>query len=144
MLRLHRTQRALKQQETNNRRLTADLQDRGIGKTVILDEKNDSKPYIRLVHKLIFFIIKIILLIAIKKYFSFFFSSCHKDVKLVNPSALPSLRQTVFAKRFKLPETRLNEQNLVARAEILRLRISLLQQERNRRKKIIEDIKVST
>ena len=83
------------------------------------------------------------MLIAIKKYFSFFFSSCHKDVKLVNPSALPSLRQTVFAKRFKLPETRLNEQNLVARAEILRLRISLLQQERNRRKKIIEDIKVS-
>ena len=54
LLRLHRTQRALKQQETNNRRLTADLQDRGIGKTVILDEKNDSKPYIRLVHKLIF------------------------------------------------------------------------------------------
>lgn len=54
------------------------------------------------------------------------------------------MRQTVFAKRFKLPETRLNEQNLVARAEILRLRISLLQQERNRRKKIIEDIKVSS
>ena len=80
----------------------------------------------------------------LKKHFLIFFSTCHKDVKLVNPSALPSLRQTVFAKRFKLPETRLNEQNLVARAEILRLRISLLQQERNRRKKIIEDIKVST
>ena len=58
LLRLHRTQRALKQQETNNRRLTADLQDRGIGKTVILEEKNDSKPYIRLVHKLILFLNK--------------------------------------------------------------------------------------
>ena len=53
------------------------------------------------------------------------------------------MRQTIFAKRFKLPETRLTEQGLLARAEILKLRISLLQQERNRRKLVIEDIKVS-
>lgn len=113
LLYLYRRQRALKQQEANNNRLTRDLRSKGVSQTVAsLDEalttcQDLKKPEI---------------------------------APIFNPATLPSLRQTVFASKFKLPETRSAEQRLSARSELLRLRISLLQKERDKRRHRIDDV----
>ena len=65
------------------------------------------------------------------------------EEKLVNPSlALPSLRQTLFAMKYKQPQTRIAENTLLARMELLRIKIMLLKKERDRRKKWIENFKI--
>ena len=110
--RLHMSQRALKQQDSNNMRLIKDLQNLGIGKTCVSVEDALIKPDD---------------------------STTHSDVSVVNPSALPSMRQTLLARKYKHPQTRLLERDLEARIEILKIRIALLQKERDRRKDKVED-----
>ena len=113
--RLHRTQRALKQQDLNNTRLTKDLRGKGIDRAFIsMSQKETSEP-----------------------------SNKEDEATKVNPySALPSLRQTLFAMKHKQPQTRIAENNLQARIELLRIKIMLLKKERDRRKKWIENYEI--
>lgn len=116
--RLHRTQRALKQQDLNNMRLIKDLRGKGIDRTLVSSEE-----------------VKL----------SSSNANGHEEDKalIVNPTALPSLRQTLFAKRFKQPQTRLAENSLQAQAELLRIRITLLKNEREKRRRCIESIRTA-
>lgn len=109
-------QRALKQQDTNNTRLINDLRSKGVGRTNVSFEDSLVKPK------------------EIK---------VSEEMPLVNPAALPSLRQTLLARKCKQPSTRTTEQNLLARIELSRIRIGLLQKERERQKKSIDAIRQS-
>jgi hypothetical protein len=103
----------LKQQEVNNTRLIKDLHSRGIDHTDLTTTAACSLPL-----------------------------KSQPVTGIVNPGALPSRRQTFFAKRFKLPETRLAERDFSARAEVIRIRISLLQRERDRRQQVVDSIRM--
>lgn len=102
LLRLHRIQRALRQQEVHNARLKKDLQDRGVDRRSVQEET----------------------------------ASCHVTASASTTkesgAALPSLRHSVFARRMKLPTTRLTESHLSAKLETLKMRISLLRAEKAR------------
>lgn len=107
-------QRALKQQDTNNTRLISDLRSKGVGRTNVSFQESLEKPK------------------EIK---------ATEEVPLINPGALPSLRQTLLVRKCKQPSTRTAEQNLLARIELSRIRIGLLQKERERQKKSIDAIR---
>lgn len=112
--RLHMSQRALKQQDSNNKRLISGLHSKGIERIHTTFAEALAKPSNK---------------------------SDSTEVPIVNPGALPSLRQTLLARKFKQPKTRLSEQDLLSRMEMLRVRKDLLLKERDRRKEKIEKIR---
>ena len=108
------SQRALKQQDSNNKRLISGLHSKGIERIHTTFAEALAKPSNK---------------------------SDSTEVPIVNPGALPSLRQTLLARKFKQPKTRLSEQDLLSRMEMLRVRKDLLLKERDRRKEKIEKIR---
>jgi len=112
--RLHMSQRALKLQDSNNKRLISGLHSKGIERTQVTLAQALEKPCAK--------------------------PGDSDEVPIVNPGALPSLRQTLLARKFKQPKTRLSEQDLLARTEYLRVRLGLLHKERDRRKEKIAKI----
>ena len=105
------SQRALKLQDSNNKRLISGLHSKGIERTQVTLAQALEKPCAK--------------------------PGDSEEVPIVNPGALPSLRQTLLARKFKQPKTRLSEQDLLARTEYLRVRLGLLHKERDRRKEKI-------
>ena len=108
------SQRALKQQDSNNKRLISGLHSKGIERIHTTFAEALAKPSNK---------------------------SDSTEVPIVNPGALPSLRQTLLARKFKQPKTRLSEQDLLSRMELLRVRKDLLLKECDRRKEKIEKIR---
>ena len=109
------SQRALKQQDSNNKRLINGLHNKGIERTQVTLAQALKKPCAK--------------------------PEDSDNIHIVNPGALPSLRQTLLARKFKQPKTRLSEQDLLARMEFLRVRIGLLHKERDRRREKIANLK---
>ena len=105
------SQRALKQQDSNNMRLIDDLRKRGIGRNNVTIQDALIK------HK---------------------GTGTDLECPIINPSALPSLRQTLLVRKFKQPQTRLSERDLQARIDLLKIRIELLRKERDRKKRRVE------
>ena len=87
------SQRALKQQDSNNKRLINGLHNKGIERTQVTLAQALKKPFAK--------------------------PEDSDNIHIVNPGALPSLRQTLLARKFKQPKTRLSEQDLLARTEYL-------------------------
>ena len=108
------TQRVLKQQDSKNTRLIAALKNLGVDRTRI--SLQDALLIPRSLE-------------------------VEDTTSIVNPGALPSLRQTLLVRKSKLPKTRESEQDLLARLELARIRISLLQKERDRQKQAVERLR---
>ncbi len=110
---MHMSQRALKQQDSNNVRLINDLRNMGVSRIRVTFPESLQAPK----------------------------SLCESNETLIiNPGALPSLRQTLLVRKVKNSKTRLSEQDLLARIELSRVRLSLLQKERDRLRKAVEDL----